>query len=284
MQPTSSHSHNVFVYGTLKRGQDNHGCLSGSTYLGRRRLIGAQLHDRGAYPMALLTGRSDAVIHGELFCVSDAGLRRLDQLEGYPGFYDRTELQLSDGTTAWVYHGTSEQVAPYPVIPLGDWDTTPVLHYGSNLDRERLQERCPDWDGDGVVVQLEGWSWAIVKQAWRKHQHGYAGIQPRNGAITWGVVAHHTAADLEALDEAEGATRGHYRREWVLVQSVCGASFEALTYVPCDSWRRSGLTAEPWYQRHILSGLDHWKLPAAWRKAVAESLSTTTNGGIRCQL
>ena len=38
MQPTiSDNSHNVFVYGTLKRGQDNHNCLGGSTYLGACR-------------------------------------------------------------------------------------------------------------------------------------------------------------------------------------------------------------------------------------------------------
>ena len=276
MQPTSSNSHNVFVYGTLKRGQVNHDCLSGSTYLGRRRLIGAQLHDRGPYPMTLLTGGSDAVIHGELFRVSDAGLRRLDQLEGYPGFYDRSELRLSDSTTAWVYHGTSEQVASYPVIPIGDWDTTPVLHYGSNLNRERLKERCPYWDGEGEVVQLDGWSWAIDKQAWGKSTNGYAGIQPCSGAVTWGVVTHHSAADLAELDEAEGVDYGHYRQERVLVRSRCSAMFEALAYVPCDHRRRSGLRAEASYKRHILSGLDHWDLPAAWRTAVAESLNTTT--------
>ena len=277
MQPSiSDKSHNVFVYGTLKRGQDNHICLDGSPYLGRRHLVGSQLHDRGPYPMALLSGLSDSVIHGELFHVSDAGLRRLDQLEGYPGFYDRSELQLSDGTKAWVYHGSSNQVDPYPVIPSEDCDTTPVLHYGSNLNPKRLQERCPDWDGEGVLVQLEDWSWAIDKQACSKPTHGYAGIQRCNGAITWGVVTHHTASDLAELDEAEGVHSGHYYRQQVQVRSHCGASFEALAYVPCDHRRRSGLRAEPSYRRHILTGLDHWELPAAWRNTLASSLSTTT--------
>ena len=84
MQSIPSHGYNVFVYGTLKRGEDNHRCLSGSTYLGRRRLIGARLHDRGPYPMALLTTRRDEVIHGELYRVTDAGLQRLDQAGGLP--------------------------------------------------------------------------------------------------------------------------------------------------------------------------------------------------------
>jgi hypothetical protein len=104
--------------------------------------------------MAVLNEGSDAVIHGELYRVNAAGLNRLDQLEGYPGFYDRTELQLCDRTTALMYHGRLEQVSEAPLIPLGDWDTNPVLHYGSNLDPERLSKRCPDWDGEGLDVQL----------------------------------------------------------------------------------------------------------------------------------
>ncbi len=152
-------------------------------------------------------------------------------------------------------------MTPHPVIPLGDWNTTPVLHYGSNLNRERLKERSPDWDGEGLVVQLDGWSWAIDKQAWGKSTSGSAGIQPGSGAVTWGVVTPHTAADLAELDEAEGGDYGHDCQERVLVRSHCGAMFEALAYVPCDYRRRSGLEAEASYKRHILSCLDHWDLP-----------------------
>jgi gamma-glutamylcyclotransferase (GGCT)/AIG2-like uncharacterized protein YtfP len=274
MQSISS-THNVFVYGTLKRGLYNHYWIQDGSYLGRRRLIGARLHNLGRFPMALLT-ESDAVIHGELYRVSEAGLRHLDQLEGYPSFYDRTEVRLSDGSTAWIYHGTSQQVAPHPEVPLGDWDTTPVLHYGSNLNPVRLQQRCADWDGEGVVVQLKGWSWAIDKQALRTPTSGFAGIRPCAGARTWGVVTHHTTDDLAVLDQVEDVRNRHYRREKVVVRSLDGGTFEALTYIPCDHRRRSGLQAESWYKNHVLRGLDHWKLPAAWRSAVTESLCTTT--------
>lgn len=272
----STQSHHVFVYGTLKRGQYNHHWIEGGSYLGRRQLRGAQLHHLGGYPMAVLHEGSDGVIHGELYRVNAAGLNRLDQLEGYPGFYDRTELQLCDGTTAWLYHGGRHQVSEAPLIPMGDWDTTPVLHYGSNLNPERLQQRCPDWDGEGLVVQLEGWSWAIDKQAWGDPASGFAGIKPCSGATTWGVVTHHTSSDLAALDQAEDIRNRHYRRVKVLVQASSGAVFEALTYVPCEHRRRSGLRAESWYRNHILRGLDHWQLPAAWRFAIEESLCTTT--------
>ena len=274
MQSISS-THNVFVYGTLKRGLYNHYWIQDGSYLGRRRLIGARLHNLGRFPMALLT-ESDAVIHGELYRVSEAGLRHLDQLEGYPSFYDRTEIRLSDGTTAWIYHVDSKQVSARPEVPLGDWDTTPVLHYGSNLNPVRLQQRCADWDGEGVVVQLKGWSWAIDKQALRTPTSGFAGIRPCAGARTWGVVTHHTTDDLAVLDQVEDVRNRHYRREKVVVRSLDGGTFEALTYIPCDHRRRSGLQAESWYKNHVLRGLDHWKLPAAWRSTVTESLCTTT--------
>lgn len=151
-----------------------------------------------------------------------------------------------------------------------------MLHYGSNLDPDRLQARCHDWDGDGVVAQLEGWSWGIDKVACGRPGYGYAGIQLCSSATTWGVVTHHSADDVAALDRAEGIRGGHYQHHRVRVRSRCGATFEALTYVPCDDRRRRGLQAEDSYRNHILQGLDHWNLPAAWRCKVLESLCTTT--------
>ena len=274
----------VLVYGTLKRNQSNHRWIEGSTYLGRRYLIGAELHDLGPYPMALLTQDSDSVIHGELYRVNDRVLARLDQLEGYPVFYNRSECQLSDGSTAWVYHGRREQVGDAPRVEMGTWATKPVLHYGSNLNPQRLMARCADWGGEGEQVQLEDWSWAIDKQSYRKVGYGYAGIRPCPGAITLGVVTHLTARDITELDNAEGVRTGHYRHQRVRVRSSCGTTFEALVYVPCEAWRRSGLQAEADYVRHIFRGLDHWNLPVVWKNTIADCLCTPAEVGISCHV
>lgn len=266
----------IFVYGSLKAGQSNHHWLAGATALGRRHLIGARLHDLGPYPMVVLEPGGEGVVHGELYAVDPAGLARLDVLEGYPEYYGRSLCALSDGTMAWVYHGQSHQVHGAAVISHGDWGSTPVLHYGSNLNPSRLQERCPDWDGHGKKVQLEGWSWAIDKLSQWGTPYGYAGIRPSRGSITWGVITHLSASDVASLDGCEGVNGGHYRREMVLVRSLCGAVFQALTYVPGIRFRRDGLLASPTYSRHILAGLNHWDFPAAWRSRLAASLSTTT--------
>lgn len=272
----SSSVHLVFVYGTLKRGHANHHWLTGATFLGRRLLSGGRLHDLGPYPMAVLSPDQQEVIHGELFAVTDVGLARLDELEGYPSFYDRSLQRLSTGETAWVYHGLPEQVADAPAVALGDWSTTPVLHYGSNLDPDRLKLRCPDWDEHGLVVELRDWSWAIDKKAYNSPVHGYAGIRPCAGSSIWGVVTNLSDTAVDELDTREGVNYGHYTKEIVAVRSTCGMLFDALVYVPAPCHRHDGLVATSAYRRHILAGMDHWELPAAWRSTVVSSLSTTT--------
>lgn len=268
--------HLVFVYGTLKRGHSNHHWLAGATFLGRRLLRGGRLHDLGPYPMAVLSPDKQAVIHGELFAVTEEGLARLDQLEGYPSFYDRSLQTLSTGETAWVYHGRPAQVADAPAVAFADWDTTPVLHYGSNLNPTRLKERCPDWDELGVVVELKDWSWAIDKKAYDSPIHGYAGIRHCSGSSIWGVVTNMSDIAIAELDVREGVGYGHYTKETVAVRSFCGVLFDALVYVPAQRHRQEGLIARESYRRHILAGLDHWELPAAWRNTLVSSLSTTT--------
>ena len=272
----SPSGHFVFVYGTLKRGHSNHHWLAGATFLGRRLLSGGRLNDLGPYPMAVLSSDPQAVIHGELFVVTEEGLARLDQLEGYPSLYERSLRSLSTGERAWVYHGLPEQVGDAPAVALGDWSTTPVLHYGSNLDPDRLKLRCPDWDERGLVVELRDWSWAIDKKAYDSPIHGYAGIRHCPGSSTWGVVTNLSDAAVAELDRREGVTYGHYTKEIVAVRSQCGVLFDALVYVPAPIHRHDGLIATTAYQRHILAGIDYWELPAAWRSTVASSLSTTT--------
>lgn len=262
--------HQVFVYGTLKAGGDNHHWLSGAHPLGRRRLRGGRLHDLGGYPMAVLTPGGEEIVHGELYRVSAAGLARLDRLEDYPELYNRCEHPLSDGSRAWVYHGRPNQVRGLPTVPLGDWGTTPVLHYGSNLDPERLRRRCPDWDGHGLAVRLEGWGWALDKL--RHDGTGCAGLHRRDGAVSWGVVTHLSPSDLERLDGCEGVATGNYTKQRVRVHSVCGSAFPVLTYVPGAAFRRTGLVADPAYREHVLAGLRHWNLPASWRAALAGQL------------
>ncbi len=108
----------LFVYGTLKRGQANHGHLQGARCLGPAALEGASLHDLGPFPMAIAAqGR----VVGELYAVEAAALPRLDAFEGCPRLYQRHWLTLADGRQAWVYLGQPRQVRHSPRLPEGEW-------------------------------------------------------------------------------------------------------------------------------------------------------------------
>ena len=268
-------SHLVFVYGTLKRGQANHGVLDGADCLGRVRLHGAALFDQGAFPMAVLTPGHPDVIHGELYRADDAGLARLDHLEGYPHLYDRQRVCLSNGQQAWVYVGRPEQVAGCRPVPYGDWRATPVFCYGSNLDPDQLSQRCQDWDGAGQVIRLDGWTWGINKVADRHDGSGYAGILPSPGSHCLGVVVHLSDRDRAVLDRREGVAIDHYRHQRLWVNSAEGDRFPALVYVPSPEHIAQGLAADADYARRILSGSAHWGLGSEWLQALEQSLLIT---------
>ncbi len=100
-----------------------------------------------------------------------------------------------------------------------DWRSTPVFHYGSNLDARRLKQRCPDWDGEGLVARLDGWGWAIDKRSDR--YGGCAGIRPAANSWTWGVVTHLSDADLAALDTYVSAHIRAGLAHWSLPEDWC---------------------------------------------------------------
>jgi gamma-glutamylcyclotransferase (GGCT)/AIG2-like uncharacterized protein YtfP len=269
----------VFVYGTLKRGECNHHWLGGATRLGRRRLAGVHLHDLGPYPKAVRAEAASAdppdpttCLHGELYLVEDCGLARLDRLEDIPHDYERHRVRLTDGAFAWAYLGRPEQVGGLPRVPFGDWGTTPVFSYGSNLCPEQLAERCAHWDGSGLVARLAGWRWEISKIRAGRAGEGAAAIRPDPAAHCWGVVHHLNPADRLALDRFEGVAVGHYRPQTVTVVSRSGDCFRAMTYVPTPAWSAEGLVASAEYASRIMGGLAHWPFPEHWRRNLAEDL------------
>ncbi|EGV18236.1 gamma-glutamylcyclotransferase family protein [Thiocapsa marina] len=110
----------VFVYGTLLRGEVNHHLLAPAEYLGAHRTAACfSLYLLRAYPGAVRGGGT--AIHGEVYGVDRAGLRRLDRLEDYPTLYDRQLLATPYGR-AWIYLFRGS-VRDRPLIPGGDWRT-----------------------------------------------------------------------------------------------------------------------------------------------------------------
>jgi gamma-glutamylcyclotransferase (GGCT)/AIG2-like uncharacterized protein YtfP len=202
-------------------------------------------------------------------------LERLDQLEGHPHYYRREVLTLSDGSQAWVYLGTEQEVAGKPLVHRGDWGSRPVFSYGSNMDPSQLRLRCQDWDGSGLVARLADWRWGINKRAVAGNGRGFAGIVPEPGAHCWGVVHHLSPRDLQRLDSLEGVGGGHYRHQRVTVLLSSGRPLEALAYVPCREALMEGLQASRDYASKILTGAAHWELGSDWCQSLRESLLIT---------
>lgn len=110
--------HLVFVYGTLLRGEVNHGLLEGADFVGEHRTEPRfTLVRLGAYPGLISGGRT--AVSGELYRVDHAGLKALDRLEDYPRLYDRRLLATRFGPAwAYLYRGSVRDRRP---IPSGDW-------------------------------------------------------------------------------------------------------------------------------------------------------------------
>ncbi len=117
--------HHVFVYGSLMRGLHNH------HYLRTARLVEATLTvsehslvDLGAFPgvtwLPLAWEHHSTPIKGELYEVDDPTLALLDRLEGHPRFYERKEVDLQNGATAWMYFLVRPDMDHHPVLT-GDW-------------------------------------------------------------------------------------------------------------------------------------------------------------------
>ena len=134
----------LFVYGTLMPGFGNFDrLLKGNfTTTASATVTGFQMLDLGAFPMVVLA-RSTNTIRGVMIYVKrtefEKVLKSLDQLEGYPTFYDRVIVRaramvkdpqkegayLYQDTDCYMYAaplGTEEEYKKlYPVVAGGSW-------------------------------------------------------------------------------------------------------------------------------------------------------------------
>lgn len=108
----------VFVYGTLKRGYNNHRLLAGRALFVGDDVIDGDLFDLGPYPAAR---RGNGVIHGEVYMVGPNTLRSLDTLEGHPVYYKREPVRTRmGGHEAWAYFMNDVPNAAQQ-LPEGSW-------------------------------------------------------------------------------------------------------------------------------------------------------------------
>lgn len=147
--------HFVFVYGTLRRHEQNSYLLKEAELVAEQAWTKGELFDTGfGYP-ALKESGSD-VVYGELYLVTEKELHSLDELEGYSvggrdNLYDRKKQVISfdsGATEAYIYtiadHNQHMLSTP---IKTGDWKEFQLHHqnqilyfaYGSCMDDARFK-------------------------------------------------------------------------------------------------------------------------------------------------
>jgi len=130
---TPSATRHVFVYGTLRKGEerDINRLRPAPQSVGRAQVAGV-MHHLGSYPGLVLGGTG--VVHGEVYAVSPELERVLDEIEEvWPqqtGEYTKREVVVQLDSTprrellCVLYEISPERTLGKPVIAGGDW----VLH------------------------------------------------------------------------------------------------------------------------------------------------------------
>jgi gamma-glutamylcyclotransferase (GGCT)/AIG2-like uncharacterized protein YtfP len=99
----------LFVYGTLMRGQHHHDTMAGAEFVAEAQTMPEFELVLIDYFPALVRGGAQAV-HGELYRVDAETLARLDELEEVPHYYVRERVALSGGASAETYLMPRERV------------------------------------------------------------------------------------------------------------------------------------------------------------------------------
>lgn len=115
----------IFVYGTLQRGEPNHGLIARrALFLGEGLTEPVfQLRNLGAFPGLVFGGTS--AVSGEVYAVDTSTLAAIDALEGHPTFYRRIPIVLSNGALVETYLLRPEQVIGCTLVKSGVWRPEP---------------------------------------------------------------------------------------------------------------------------------------------------------------
>lgn len=159
----------LFVYGTLKRGQSNHGQLRGARWLGQASLRGFCLYDLGPFPMAIA---GEGTIKGEIVALPWEALEDLDVFEGCPRLYQRSQFPLLDGRLVWVYVGHPRQVRHVPRLPGGEWPAPRAAELPAHRPLEWARGLLALSLGllQPLLLQAQAFDTLAACQAWRNSQ------------------------------------------------------------------------------------------------------------------
>ena len=143
--------------------------------------------------------------------------------------------------------------------------------YGSNINLEQMELRCPNAQVVGPVT--------LNDYELQFRGYGFATIAPRKGNVVHGLLWKLTPACEQALNRYEGYPR-HYTQESVTVQTADGSKISVMAYIMAEPMSREPALPSPEYYRTIQQGFEANRIPAdslkeAWDRTIDEMCSGT---------
>lgn len=94
--PIQNFKFNLFVYGTLKKGFDNHTYIAHSKFISTAKTAKKypMITTHLAFPYLIHQAGKGHHIHGEVYSVDYKTFMEVDKLEGYPTHYKRVEIEV----------------------------------------------------------------------------------------------------------------------------------------------------------------------------------------------
>jgi gamma-glutamylcyclotransferase (GGCT)/AIG2-like uncharacterized protein YtfP len=137
---------------------------------------------------------------------------------------------------------------------------TLMFAYGSNLNLEQMEHRCPDAQAIGRL-KLDGWRLVF---------RGVADVIREDGAVCYGGVWRITPRCERALDVYEGISSGMYRKEYIPIKPTPEGEREMLVYVMNST---GIMPPSAYYLDVIREGYRDFGMPRAARAALNRALA-----------
>ena len=145
-------------------------------------------------------------------------------------------------------------------------EETLYFAYGSNINLEQMEHRCPDAQLVGPVT--------LQNYELQFRGSGFATVSPKKGSVVHGLLWKLTPKSEQALDRYEGYPR-HYTKEQVSVRTTDDAAVSVMAYIMAEPMSRHPALPSPYYYRAIQQGFEANGLPVesleeAWNRTIDE--------------
>ena len=150
-------------------------------------------------------------------------------------------------------------------------EETLYFAYGSNINLEQMEHRCPDALLVGPVT--------LQNYELQFRGSGFATVAPKKDCVVHGLLWKLTPSCEQSLDRYEGYPR-HYTKETMTVKDAAGAEIPVMAYIMAEPMCRQPALPYPRYYRAIQQGFEANGLPVesleeAWNRTIDEICTGT---------